>query len=233
MLKEELYDDHNYYMRFITSQIEWRQKVEKHIDYKDQYFLENLYQWSMINAYGLRGSGATTAIAEIFDPSKDLYIGINSGCCKTFQEMINIRLKRNIKDKIHYLNFNNINFDNTNVNVDDLIKKMGSFLDENNIEVLQHRVDYKTQKPKLKQLEIDDLLDDVKDMLFHRLGHDGDYHELNRERGRMHGLKNTVVYIDIGTQNQREYSIRVNRMINYICGVIVPDQAKNIIFVLT
>lgn len=225
-LELDTFDDHNFYMRFIASQLLWRQQLRQKNLLDGRSKEQNLYEFSIVNACGLRASGATTAISKMFNPKTDLYIGCNMNMCKEFGKMI-----EDENSNYTYLNFNSVNFDNTNIDQSELANKIEDFFDNNDLEILQVReliYDRNKKKRKVKSIDIDDIkFDIVKNIV--PCG-DDNKNNLDKIRGRFNGDKMNVIYIDLGSFNHREYAIRINRLIKYLSTYIL---SSDLMFVLT
>lgn len=242
MEQDHQYEDHNFYLRFIISQHEWKTKMMKqyNVDTKNLSQLEKLYQFSIINAAGIRAAGATTAVAQIFDPSKDLYVGINSNGCAEFEKMIISRMRGSNEEydadnKFSYLNFNSLTFDNTNLEVNDIADKIESFFGSNSLEVM--KVDHLYSEPskkmctKLKQIDLSSIKREIAKNIIDEDDNRNFTSFFSNLVLKRRDISDIVVYIDIGTQNHREYSIRVNRLIHYIYNRF--PSSNSIMFVLT
>ena len=238
------YNDHNYYLRFITSQINWRKKLRANNNLNDLNLTQRLYEYSVVNASGLRASGATTAIAHLFNPEKDLYIGVNDVMCKEFKKIIferEKRLERNYNEqkyKMSYLNFKTINFDNTNIDSKVIATKIEEFFDTQNLEIMTIKSEFNPfgkSKKQIVQIDIEDIKNDLAQSLLYGTDELYDtftnkfvsYDIVNMRRG----ISDIVVYIDVGSFNQREYSVRINRLIHYIYSKF--PCALDLMFVLT
>lgn len=218
------YDDHNYYFRFIESQLEWRRKTQEKEYFKLFDRQSILYEFSIINACGLRATGATTAISNLFNPETDLYVGPNDSCCKEFKILLNKRFNKEI-DNYSYLNFKTVNFDNTNVKNQDIVEKIENFFENNNLEILQIQQS-NCNKNKIRQLDISEIKDQlVREIMYTNVD------DIPRSIRGKETFKNGIVYIDIGSYYHREYSVRINRLINYIYSRV--RDKNDILFVLT
>lgn len=230
MFIENDYDDFNYYCRFITSQIEWRKKIMNIHDLKYHNRDEIIKDYSIINASGIRSSGATTAILNLFNPDKDLYIGINKGMCEQFEK--NLKAVREPFKQFNYLNFNMINFDNTNIDKNDLQEKIESFFENNDLEVMQMKITQKgfgKTSRSFEQVDLKQLKKDISKELIY--GSSDTILGVDKLVGKFQKLKEAIVYIDIGAATHRKYGIRVNRLIDYISKYYSNN--CQLIFVLT
>ena len=238
------YNDHNYYLRFISSQIKWRKLMREKGHLKDLYNDQKLYEFSIVNASGLRASGATTAIAHLFNPKKDLYIGVNDLMCKEFKRIIFEREKElesnycERKYKMSYLNFNSVNFDNTNIDSNEVADKIEAFFESGNLEIMSVKSEfnpYGKSKKQIVQIDIEDIKKEISETLTYNVSstYDSFAHKF-MSSDLIHlrrGISDIIVYIDVGAYNQREYSVRINRLIHYIRNKF--PCALDLMFVLT
>lgn len=245
LIKDDyIYDDHNYYLRFINSQIEWRKKMRSMGHFNSLSAEQKLYEFSIVNATGLRASGATTAITKLFNPKKDLYIGVNDLMCKEFKRSIFEReklLENNYNEhkyKMSYLNFKTVNFDNTNIDSKTIADKIEDFFDNQNLEIMSVKSHFNPcgkSKKQIVQIDIEDIKKDIAESLLY--GTNESYDSFSNKfvsTDLIHmrrGISDIIVYIDVGTYNQREYSVRINRLIHYITSKF--PSALDLMFVLT
>ena len=244
---DQNYNDHNYYLRFISSQIKWRKTMRDRGHFNNLCPEQKLYQFSIVNATGLRASGATTAISHLFNPKKDLYIGCNDMMCQEFKKAIFEREKRlesNYDErqyKMSYLNFKSVNFDNTNIDSKVIEDKIEEFFDNENLEIMAIKSQfnpYGKSKKQIVQIDIEDIKKDIAESLLY--GHEKHDYNSNNFTDKFvssnlihmrRGISDIIVYIDVGAYNHREYSVRVNRLIKYIYSKF--PCALDLMFVLT
>lgn len=180
-----------------------------------------LHEFSIIQCTGLRQSGFTTAIAKMFDPEKDFYIGHNNNVITEFK----LKLKELGKDatRIKSLSFNNVKHSNITID-NDMKSKLNEYL--NKLTVL-HVVDGGIQNLERSKLE--------KDIYKIIDRHDDNYSHTPALRGKSIGHEEPCrIFIDLGVYYHQRYIVRVNKLIEeiYTFNTPSPDQKNNVVFIL-
>ena len=189
----------NAIINFLQSQFKLR---KSRLEHKSEYGDESFHQeMSTIYCCGIRQSGTTTAIAHLFDPNKDIYVGFRYAMCNEFYNILKNmgkvdKPKSSIRGSINFLSFETFKFKEGNEDlINELKRKLPEFMKDKML------VEYKDGQVRMdNRLNLDELI--VKDQI-----------DNPGIRGKSLKTDECVVYIDLGGGLHTRYSKKIKRII--------------------
>ena len=207
-------------VEFIKQKLAFRESVrtEERVNSLDR--LELFYQFDVIQCSGVRGSGSTSAIAELFDTERDIYIGQNHGTIKEFNRIIYNKYKDvdGKRDRASYINFNTVTHTNDDFS-EDMKRRLKDYLKTVQMVKIDKSDEYDNYTSKI--IRSDDIINAL-------ALNGGVVYGCPSMRGKS-VYNQAKIFIDLDVQTQMRYSVKLNKLVMEI--MMINAMYKDCVFI--